>query len=77
MSQHVINCPVCNKQHEVEGFRSGGEVKALVSVGREDCTLFEENPAKIVKLLGLSYVHEQRVRNMEMPRTDECELEEY
>lgn len=68
MSQHIINCPKCKKQHEVDAFRSGGIANALFTVGNPNCTFNTEDKQEINRLLGIEEMHKQRIRTYEMPR---------
>lgn len=70
MSQHVINCPSCNKQHEVDAFRSGGIANVIMTLGNPDCSFSTEDRVLIRQLLGLEETHRQRMRNGEMPKID-------
>lgn len=70
MSQHIINCPKCGNQHEVDVFRSSGVANAIFTIGNSKCNFNTEDKQEVNKLLGIEEIHRQRMANYEMPKRD-------
>ena len=70
MSQHIINCPKCGNQHEVDAFRKGGVANAIFTIGNAKCNFSTEDIKEVRKLLGIEEVHRQRIKWSEMPSRD-------
>lgn len=67
MSQHIIHCPGCGKQHEVDVCRSGGQPVALIAgagTTNAPCNYITEDVDTINNLLRGLKSHPTSLGNM-------------